>query len=506
MIKRVQKVKKFFVSQEEIKNRHPEEVPYSTDVDYAKFASVLRTHIEEAGISDLTEEDKLNLALNLAMYQEDVISEAGIWRAFTDQMYARYGKYVPFYPMDEDYLRDEPNFQDVAFIIWYTLIRHRGNHRQITNPETPALMKMAATLYDVLLEWFDKLPVNEDLRVFFEHANFADELEEQRGVLLWFVMDCYLTYDKDYNTWLDDKVDIHLEVFQGRLKHAENVAQRELVFEYRVGPLALYPKEWLAAILRANHNEKCAVRVESQEYRKADFVRTENSDSDSGGLVCEDLDGAKFTVANGQYMKDLSDASDVIFGGFAKYDGVWYANGDCVGYTVKDKDEWKNLKRIYEDEKKMKTADGKNMMALIKKSGGSPFFFFETRQEVMEFMIGKLKYTNERARTYLSDADIYGHAVVCLLPESSDVLATGILSTCLCDERNPYYDSKQAAKSGFDKALNLPSSLLRYAMEHNMMPDVGMNSVYGAERGQTLFRENYDILQRAIMGNQLIEG
>lgn len=505
MIKRVQKVKKFFVSQEEIKNRHPEEVPYSTDVDYAKFASVLRTHIEEAGISDLTEEDKLNLALNLAMYQEDVISEAGIWRAFTDQMYARYGKYVPFYPMDEDYLRDEPNFQDVAFIIWYTLIRHRGNHRQITNPETPALMKMAATLYDVLLEWFDKLPVNEDLRVFFEHANFADELEEQRGVLLWFVMDCYLTYDKDYNTWLDDKVDIHLEVFQGRLKHAENVAQRELVFEYRVGPLALYPKEWLAAILRANHNEKCAVRVESQEYKSADFFHIEDSKSDSDDITCEGVDGIEFTMSKNQFDTVPLYDHNVTYASFVKYDGVWYTNGGGISYNV-GREKWKMLKSDYEKNTKTKTDDGKNMVALIKKSGGSPFFFFETRQDVMEFMIRKLKYTKERASTYLSDADIYGHCVVCLLPESSDVLATDKLCTCLCDERNPYYDSEQAAKDGFDKALNLPSSLLRYAMEHNMMPDVGMNSVYGAERGQTLFRENYDILQRAIMGNELIEG
>ena len=506
MIKRVQKEKKFFISQEEIKNRHPEEVPCSTDVDYAKFASVLRTHIEEADLSDLTEEDKHNLALNLAMYQEDVISEAGIWRAFTDLMYARYGKYVPFYSVDEEYLRDEPNLQDVAFIIWYTLIRHRGDHRQITNPETPALMQLAAALYDVLLEWFDKLPVNDDLPVFFEQAAFADDFEDQRCILQWFVTDCYLTYDMEFDTWLDDETEMHLEAFRGNMDSAETVAMRGLLYDYRVGPLALYPKEWLAAVLRANHNEKCAVRVESQEYRKADFVRTEKLESDGGCLSCEGVDGARFTVAKGQYMNTSFDALNIAYGGFVKYDGVWYANGDLVCYNVENKDGWKNLKRIYENKKKAKTAEGKNIMALIKKSGGFPFFFFETRQEVMDFLTVKLKYTNERARTYLSDADIYGHAVVCLLPESSDVLATGTLSTCLCDERNPYYDSEQAAKSGFSKALSMPTSLLRYAMEHNMLPDVGMNSVYGAERGQTLFRENYDLLQRAVMGNELIEG
>lgn len=503
MMKRVQKEKKFFISQEEIKRRHPIEKSYSTDVDYARFASMLRASIEKSNISDLTEEDKHHLALNLTMYQEDVISETGIWRAFTDLMFARYGKYVPFYPVDEDYLRDEPNFQDVAFIIWYTLIRHRGDHRQITNPETPALMKLAASLYDVLLEWFDKLPVNDDLCLFFEQAPFADDFDEQRDVLLWLVADCYLTYDMNYNDWVDDEIDEHLELFHGIYDSAECVAMRALLYEYKVGPLALCPKEWLAAILRANHNENCAVRVESQEYRRANLVWVKSPDSDTDALECEALDGTKFKLEKGQYNEVSSSLHNIAYGSFVNYDGKWYANGDCVNYET-SQEIWDEMKHGHEIFKERNKAKREGMEALIQESEGSPFFFFENKEDMRAYLVERLNISVEKANEFLSKAGIYGHGILCLLPESSDVIATEKLSTCLRDERNPYYDSKQAKKCGFDEAISLPASVLHYAMEHDMLPDVGLNSVYGAERGQELFRENYDLLQRAIMGNDLV--
>ena len=163
------------------------------------------------------------------------------------------------------------------------------------------------------------------------------------------------------------------------------------------------------------------------------------------------------------------------------------------------------MKWICENKEEWKKKDRKRMEALVKKSGGSPFLFFENRKEMMDYLIKKLEFAEEHAESFLSEAGIQGHGVLCLLPESGDIISTDKLSTCLRDERNPYYDKEQAVKNGFDLAINLPVYLLCYAVEHGMMPDVGMNSVYGVERGQKLFRENYGLLQRAIMGNDLIE-
>lgn len=82
------------------------------------------------------------------MYLEDVISEAGIWRSFVEKMHELYGKYLPIYNLDDDYLLDEPNQQDVAFIIWYTLLRHRGDHVGFINPETPNIMDIIVSVDD----------------------------------------------------------------------------------------------------------------------------------------------------------------------------------------------------------------------------------------------------------------------------------------------------------------------------------------------------------------------
>lgn len=70
---------------------------------------------------------------------------------------------------------------------------------------------------------------------------------------------------------------------------------------------------------------------------------------------------------------------------------------------------------------------------------------------------------------------------------------------CLKDERNPYYDQKEARKYALQVAMQMPAPLLKYAMEHDMLPDAALNSVHGEERGKELFRNDYDFLVRSVM-------
>lgn len=78
------------------------------------------------------------MALTLAHYLEDVISDFGLWAAFTSKHRELYGKYLPFYTIDEEnYYCDEINPEDVRFLIWMVL--QKSKETTFCNPENPYL-------------------------------------------------------------------------------------------------------------------------------------------------------------------------------------------------------------------------------------------------------------------------------------------------------------------------------------------------------------------------------
>lgn len=49
----------------------------------------------------------------IAAYLEDQISELGLWQSFTAEHKRLYGKYLPFYPTNSNYVADEINEEDI---------------------------------------------------------------------------------------------------------------------------------------------------------------------------------------------------------------------------------------------------------------------------------------------------------------------------------------------------------------------------------------------------------
>ena len=77
-------------------------VASASDAYYVKLANKIHDYIRFAGLNDiLTEFEQHNLAKLITFYFEDVISDVGIWRAFVAVHKEMYGKYLPFYDVDE---------------------------------------------------------------------------------------------------------------------------------------------------------------------------------------------------------------------------------------------------------------------------------------------------------------------------------------------------------------------------------------------------------------------
>lgn len=100
---------------------HPYKQTNSVDQYYVGIANEIHKRLYSSTIADAFEEEE-NIrytSLCLAAWFEDVISQTGIWQAFTAECRKRYGTYLPFYPIKGDYFPDEINLEDIRFLLWH---------------------------------------------------------------------------------------------------------------------------------------------------------------------------------------------------------------------------------------------------------------------------------------------------------------------------------------------------------------------------------------------------
>ena len=54
-------------------------------------------------------------------YLQDILTDGGLWRSFIEAHRRFYGRWLPFYEVQEDYIPHELNEVDVRFLVWYTI-------------------------------------------------------------------------------------------------------------------------------------------------------------------------------------------------------------------------------------------------------------------------------------------------------------------------------------------------------------------------------------------------
>ena len=99
---------------------HPYKQSNPVDSYYTGIANRIYNIMEQTELINSFEGDEAKqIAIRIAAYFEDVISELGIWRAFLLKNKELYGKYMPFYTPDDHYYDDEVNAEDVRFLLWH---------------------------------------------------------------------------------------------------------------------------------------------------------------------------------------------------------------------------------------------------------------------------------------------------------------------------------------------------------------------------------------------------
>lgn len=474
-----------------IKYAHPQGLAGDTDQQYARVATEICDALGKLGINDIPQSGLKLIATNLALYLEDIVADAGIFRSFTTEMKSRYGKYLPFFEIDESqYFQDEPNIEDVRFLIWYyMLVVQHGN---VGNPESPVLGQMTEAAYKVIDERFEQVPVNESLKDFFTEAKFTADFYLQRQVLSWLCSSCYLTFAPQYAGIMNQNA---RQFFEQRVvlnpDQAFYLADSLISFALTHGPLKLTSPEWLAMILRANGNEKAAAIVAGQKFMDLGMYKVDKAAS---GKSCKlrSVQDKTFTIKAAGLNDPQPEVYEkpAIFGSFVQYNGEWLVNGNYV--TSDSLEAFDAAHEEYLSEQRLKPLYDK----LVKEAGGTPLYYFADTKELKQFLLDKLPGSDKAKNLTLPQGHKYIALYIPADGKDFEIYPDAALS--IKDERNPYYRSKGARNLAFNLALSVSDELRRYLLAHGMLPDATINSVYGLDRGNEIVQQDFDFMTRAV--------
>ena len=187
------------------KTLHPYSGSVPTDLYYITLANkvlaairAVETSLEESDYRKIDETEQKELACILTAYFEDIISQTGIFQAFTRIHGKRFGKPLPFYTLDEDYTPGEINIEEVQFLVWHY-------HMQLNNldiPYSPTLDTFAAIASDVMEIFeteYESAPENEKLLQYFRiDEKESHNLYALHARFLWLCTQSYLFFNNGF--------------------------------------------------------------------------------------------------------------------------------------------------------------------------------------------------------------------------------------------------------------------------------------------------------------------
>ena len=187
------------------KTLHPYSGSAPTDLYYITLANkvlaairAVETSLEESDYRKIDETEQKELACILTAYFEDIISQTGIFQAFTRIHGKRFGKPLPFYTLDEDYTPGEINIEEVQFLVWHY-------HMQLNNldiPYSPILDTFAAIASDVMEIFeteYESAPENEKLLQYFRiDEKESHNLYALHARFLWLCTQSYLFFNNGF--------------------------------------------------------------------------------------------------------------------------------------------------------------------------------------------------------------------------------------------------------------------------------------------------------------------
>ena len=476
---------------------HPYKQTNSVDQYYVGIANEIHKRLYSSTIADAFEEEE-NIrytSLCLAAWFEDVISQTGIWQAFTAECRKRYGAYLPFYPIKGDYFPDEINLEDIRFLLWHH-IQYLCRGISAINPENPGIEQTAQEIYGLLAEEYETAPENERMQEFLYHSAMGEEdFFHYREILDWFHYQCYFNIEnvaqcRDEAERLLDDEKITPEMAETLIY----ATRTSLTFKGRRNLLSLTSPEWLALIGNAHPEHQLWGKVKVRENSCYLLEKEDDRYLYVKDLCSEDEGEFKITKKslNLSAIRSREVGKSTLICELIYFGNAWW---QC-GMLLENKYNQKMAEYVDDlTKQKEKTNEKAAFHDFIKASGGKSFVFCQSQEEISDFLLNKMDY-NLKEGLDIPRINTENGAMLMANPH------TGLhiqfkLCECIKSPDNPYYNKEEAEKNAIMFIVNpdvIPYQLSCILQDEGMLPDAYLNSLQGKEYGQEFIRKNAHFL------------
>lgn len=316
---------------------HPYQGSARTDLYYTTVANkiyailddLLENEVPEEDFFYLTEDEKKQLSCTLASYFEDIISQAGIFRAFTKEHKRMYNSPLPFFTCKE-YADDEINLEDVQFLIWHYFMQL--NYGQIPySPETPLFALMAEKVMEILDEEYESAPENEKLKEFFilpekEQTN----LYSLQARFAWLATESYLfqfngrQMQEEVNDMVETAKENGTEEY---LPDMVNVLCNDFAYNLITEFMQHSPAQWLAILLGEDHPAYDALINLSRKYSGYfDFVDEDEYNARFRHIITGEIIEVTKKSMKG-FPADMKSDDVSLYAGFVRWQNEWWIMG-----------------------------------------------------------------------------------------------------------------------------------------------------------------------------------
>ena len=476
---------------------HPYKQTNSVDQYYVGIANEIHKRLYSSTIADAFEEEE-NIrytSLCLAAWFEDVISQTGIWQAFTAECRKRYGAYLPFYPIKGDYFPDEINLEDIRFLLWHH-IQYLCRGISAINPENPGIEQTAQEIYGLLAEEYETAPENERMQEFLYHSAMGEEdFFRYREILDWFHYQCYFNIEnvaqcRDEAERLLDDEKITPEMAETLIY----ATRTSLTFKGRRNLLSLTSPEWLALIGKAHPEHQLWGKVKARENSCYLLEKEDDEFLYVKDLCSEDEGEFKITKKslNLSAIRSREVGKSTLICELIYFGNAWW---QC-GMLLENKYNQKMAEYVDDlTKQKEKTNEKAAFHDFIKASGGKSFVFCQSQEEISDFLLNKMDY-NLKEGLDIPRINTENGAMLMANPH------TGLhiqfkLCECIKSPDNPNYNKEEAEKNAIMFIVNpdiIPYQLSCILQDEGMLPDAYLNSLQRKEYGQEFIRKNAHFL------------
>lgn len=428
-------------------------------------------------------------AIALTSWFEDVISQTNIWRTFTAECKKRYGYYLPFFPVEKNYVPDEINEVDVRYLLWHHLQWYHRNNA-IMNPENPAIQVTAKAVYALFDAEYEHAPANDRLKDFIYRPMENGDFQHYRDVLEWFHYHSYFNIENEGAYLAQANLLQQDQNIQPGYKQAAAYDVRiQLLLNGRCDPLSLTSMEWIALLYADKpelHLAKNAT-VEKNHY----FLYTSEDDKyihvdDIFGEENKDLKINKQSL-NEKTLKGRKPGESLFSCTLVHYGDCCWQFGMLVVQDATD--ELKaQIRQGLDNAEEMKKGNEKIFHDYLAATGGKLFTFYKKKEDVEKFFSEKLKYDNKAPEL---PKEYNEGCVMFATPEEGLSLQPHIFY-CIKSADNPAYDAEKAKKDALAYCVNpqlVPYPISCILREKGMLPEAMLTSPNGDEYNKAFFKE-----------------